>query len=146
MLQHKVQPAGSFKALAERVTKLLTPRPAKSAARLRGQQQMQLCLEDTGDLDDKSCKVFVNIADFLDLLCSALPMGNVYLFGGVLRDLALFGTRGFCSDIDLVVDEGWDTCVPFLEHLGARKNKFGGYRLWVAGWPVDIWSAEETWA
>jgi len=60
--------------------------------------------------------------------------------------MALLGRKGFNSDIDIVVEGSWRNCVPYLESLGARKNKFGGYRLEVAGWPIDIWSAKETWA
>jgi hypothetical protein len=75
-----------------------------------------------------------------------MPQGDVYLFGGILRDLALLGQRGFVSDIDLVVEGDWGHCVAYLQSLGARRNKFGGYRFEVAGWPVDIWNASETWA
>ena len=75
-----------------------------------------------------------------------MPDGDVYLFGGVLRDLALFGKKGFNSDIDLVVEGNWSHFVSYLDSLHAHKNKFGGYRLSIAGWPVDIWSAKETWA
>lgn len=75
-----------------------------------------------------------------------MPDGDVYLFGGVLRDLALLGGRGFDSDIDVVVEGNWESCTRYLEHLGACRNKFGGYRLEVASWEVDIWNARETWA
>ena len=87
-----------------------------------------------------------NIAEFLDFIADAVPDGDVYLFGGVIRDLALLGRRGFNSDIDLVVEGDWDNFVRYLEFLGARKNRFGGFRLEVAGWPIDIWYARETWA
>jgi hypothetical protein len=87
-----------------------------------------------------------SIAGFLDFMTAALPDGDIYLFGGVLRDLALLGQRGFNSDIDLVVEGDWDNCARYLRSLGAAINKFGGYRFTVAGWPVDIWSAKETWA
>jgi predicted nucleotidyltransferase len=87
-----------------------------------------------------------SIAKFLDFLVDSLPEGDVYLFGGVLRDLAVHGGRGFNSDIDVVVEGAWGNCIKYLEHLGARRNKFGGYRLEVATWLVDIWNAKETWA
>jgi predicted nucleotidyltransferase len=87
-----------------------------------------------------------SIAEFLNFLTDALPDGEVYLFGGLLRDLALLGRKGFNSDIDIVVEGNWSSCVTYLESLGAHKNKFGGYRLEVAGWPIDIWNAKETWA
>jgi len=75
-----------------------------------------------------------------------MPDGDVYLFGGVLRDLALLGRRGFNSDIDLVVEGNWSNFVSYLESLKAYRNKFGGYRLTIGGWPIDIWNARETWA
>jgi predicted nucleotidyltransferase len=87
-----------------------------------------------------------SVANFLNFLTDALPDGDVYLFGGILRDLALHGQRGFNSDIDLVVEGNWPNCATYLHKLGARHNKFGGYRLTVAGWPIDIWNAKETWA
>ena len=86
------------------------------------------------------------MTSFLDFLTSINPSGGVYLFGGVLRDLALLGRKGFNSDIDLVIEGDWCGCSSYIESLSARKNKFGGYRLNVAGWDVDIWNAEETWA
>jgi hypothetical protein len=88
----------------------------------------------------------MHLAEFLDFITDAMPEGDVYLFGGILRDLALLGRSGFNSDIDAVVEGDWANCVRYLDSLGARKNKFGGYRLVVAGWPVDIWNAKETWA
>ena len=84
--------------------------------------------------------------EFLGYLCDALPTGELYLFGGVLRDLAMFGRKGFASDFDLVVEGDWDHLTKYLERLGASRNRFGGYRLFVERWPVDIWKARETWA
>lgn len=84
--------------------------------------------------------------EFLDYVCDALPLGELYLFGGVLRDMAMFGRRGFASDIDLVVEGDWRHLTRYLEKLGASRNRFGGFRLYVEGCPVDIWAACETWA
>ncbi|MCI0561018.1 MAG: nucleotidyltransferase domain-containing protein [Nitrososphaera sp.] len=110
----------------------------------RPQHSLELAVADspesTIDYPSKS------VAEFLNFISDALPHGDLYLFGGVLRDMALLGRRGFNSDIDLVVEGDWYNCVAYLESLGARRNKFGGYRLEVAGWPIDIWNAEETWA
>lgn len=86
------------------------------------------------------------LSGFVDFLSSAMPHGEVYLFGGVLRDLALFGRRGFHSDVDIVVEGSWSELERFLDRLGARKNKFGGYRLFAGDWPIDVWNAEDTWA
>ena len=84
--------------------------------------------------------------EFLDYICDALPTGELYLFGGVLRDLAMFGRKGFASDFDLVVEGDWTHLTKYLERMGASRNRFGGYRLYVGRWPIDIWEARETWA
>lgn len=74
--------------------------------------------------------------------------GEVLVFGGLLRDIALFGTKGFNSDIDLVVDYSAERLgFLLLDSLWeSTKNKFGGYRLEVGGWTVDVWPIRETWA
>ena len=84
--------------------------------------------------------------EFLDYVCDALPSGDLYLFGGILRDVAMSGGKGFASDFDLVVEGDWAHLTEYLEKLGASRNRFGGFRLHVERWPVDIWAARETWA
>jgi hypothetical protein len=79
-------------------------------------------------------------------MTDAVPDGDLFLFGGLIRDIALFGRSGFDSDVDIVVEGDWENCVSYLEAKGAQKNKFGGYRLHIDEWPVDIWSARRTWA
>lgn len=86
------------------------------------------------------------LSGFIDFLAAALPHGEIYLFGGVLRDLAFYGRNGFSSDVDIVVEGDWLNFVRYLEGLGAKRNKFGGYRLSAGEWPIDVWNAEETWA
>jgi len=87
-----------------------------------------------------------SITEFMDLVSQTLPEGDLYLFGGILRDLALFGRKGFNSDIDLVVDGDWSLSLPRMMKLGAKKNKFGGLRFYHNSIPIDIWPANETWA
>jgi predicted nucleotidyltransferase len=140
---------------------LPSPNPIKSLDNLRVRVERLLRARDKGTTKEDqiafgwqsnaSKEQAVNyptksIVEFLDFLSDALPYGDLYLFGGILRDLALLGRRGFSSDIDLVVEGEWSHCVEYLESRGARRNKFGGFRLFVAEWPVDIWNAEETWA
>lgn len=135
------KPALSYKNLRERVERLLR-HPAK---RVSNSAQLTLALPSAID-DVYTSRPTGSIVEFLDFMTDAQPKGDIYLFGGVLRDIAFFGKRGFSSDIDLVVEGNWNNCVPYLEALGAKRNKFGGYRLAIAGWPIDIWSAEKTWA
>lgn len=99
--------------------------------------------------EEKTGEVYVprsDITSFLDFASGAVSGGDIYLFGGIIRDLAIFGKEGFKSDIDIVVDGKWGGLVRHLIAYGATRNKFGGFRLMVGEWPVDIWRAKETWA
>ncbi|WP_054085435.1 hypothetical protein [Pseudomonas syringae group genomosp. 3] len=86
-----------------------------------------------------------SVTNFISDLSSA---GEVLVFGGLLRDIALFGTRNFNSDIDLVVDCSSERLRSFFMSCkyAFNQNKFGGYRLEVGGWSVDVWPIRETWA
>lgn len=139
---NKMQPVDSIENLRVRIDRFFKP----PCGRTKTGSQLSLgldAIESQERLIDYPSK---NIGGFLDFLADALPDGDVYLFGGILRDMALLGKRGFKSDIDLVVEGEWGHCVTYLESLGAQRNKFGGYRLNVADWPIDIWNARETWA
>ncbi len=136
------QPVDSLENLRNRVDRLLR----SNEIRPREHQQTPLDLDTRVDPAAAISHPSKSIVEFLNFLSDGVPHGDVYLFGGVLRDVALFGRRGFASDIDLVVEGDWEHCVNYLDSLGAHRNKFGGFRLAVAGWPVDIWNATETWA
>lgn len=138
----KIKPVGSTTNLRKRVERLLSQVPRN----LKSRNQLGLDLNETFRDEETLRLPTTSIIEFLDFLTDSLPDGDIYLFGGVLRDLAILGGRGFSSDIDIVVEGNWESCMQYLEHLGADKNKFGGYRLEVASWKVDIWNAKETWA
>lgn len=142
MRLHKTNPVDSMENLRQRVNRLFKVPTARSA----GRSQLSLNVPLTFDAATAIEYPSKSIAQFLDFIVDALPDGEVYLFGGVIRDMALLGRSGFNSDVDLVVDGDWENFLSYLEALGAKKNKFGGYRFIVAGWPVDIWNARETWA
>lgn len=138
----KLKPVVTFDNLRRRVERLFTSpkRRAHTSAQLR------LELQDNVSVPKKRIRTRREIAVFINSISDTLKFGDVYLFGGVLRDLALAGRSGFNSDIDLVVDGDWESCENLLLSLNSYKNKFGGYRLEVNGWPIDIWRAENTWA
>ena len=141
-LTHKLRPVTSAENLRRRVERLLL----SDAKQKEDESQLSLGLQETYRPEDSIRMPTSSIGAFLQFLSDSLPDGDVYLFGGVLRDLALMGSKGFNSDIDIVVEGNWQSCTRYLDRLGARRNKFGGYRLEVAGWEIDIWSAKETWA
>jgi len=72
---------------------------------------------------------------------------SVYIVGGFLRDLMLYGPSASPRDIDIVF-EG----VPvekvefFFWNQKERKNRFGGLRLKSGDCPFDVWSLRDTWA
>ena len=141
---HKVnqKPVKSFANLKERVDRFFKIKSGSNVHR----EQIRLDFPELSELEFRDPTPGGSIGEFLDFLADAVPDGNIYIFGGMLRDIALMGVLGFRSDIDLVVDGSWDICAEYLEARGARKNKFGGYRILIATWPVDIWNARETWA
>lgn len=85
-----------------------------------------------------------DVGEFIDAL---QQQGGVAIFGGLLRDLALWGGEEFYSDIDLVVDNRASVDLdPVLERWRPTLNAFGGYRCSVGRWVFDFWPLESTWA
>lgn len=90
-------------------------------------------------------------ASLLRLLNELPSVSPAYLFGGAIRDIALFGNRyAFESDIDIVCDCQERQLVAFLEGFytkeALKRNRFGGFRIKTKLWSVDIWPARYTWA
>lgn len=74
-------------------------------------------------------------------------MGNVYLIGGVLREIKDNGTIRFLRDIDIVLDTSdVDTYNKFISEHAAIKNRFGGYKVQCQDLIVDMWLLQQTWA
>ena len=117
-----------------------------SPAFSRVRQQNIFSVPLTQEIDDRIHVPSYSVTEFLNFLSDALPAGGLYLFGGVLRDLAMFGRKGFTSDIDVVIDGDACHLKEYLKALDASINRFGGFRLIVDGWPIDLWDARETWA
>ena len=147
MGHHKSRIAEAEKNLRARVVQLLKESP-KPRVTSNEADQLDLLVDCTVFDDDECIRTPTSsISEFLEYMCAVLPTGDLYLFGGVLRDLALSGRKGFTSDIDIVVDDDdWTHLVKYLRSHGVTQNRFGGFRLKVNKWPIDIWTARETWA
>jgi hypothetical protein len=77
----------------------------------------------------------------------ASRIGEVYIIGGMLRDLHLAGNGAFCSDIDFVLSGCSEAeFAQFMLDLGGVPNRFGGYRVSLRKWMVEMWRLEDTWA
>jgi hypothetical protein len=74
-------------------------------------------------------------------------LGQVFIFGGALRDIALEGNRRAPNDIDIVVRAERKELLPrLMQERSAIRNRFGGYRFTAGGWKFDAWLFEDTWA
>lgn len=75
------------------------------------------------------------------------PLWKTHLFGGLLRDVLLYGPEARPRDIDLVLAKNCigEVCET-LSHAVERRTRFGGVNLQLFGWHVDVWSLEQTWA
>lgn len=75
-----------------------------------------------------------------------LQFDRVAVIGGMVRDLARVGKRGFKSDIDLVVDAPVEEIKNLAVRLCAKPNMFGGYSYAAECWKIDFWALRSTWA
>jgi len=71
---------------------------------------------------------------------------RVAIVGGMVRDLARAGKRGFHSDVDLVIDAPVSEVALLAKATLATPNRFGGYSFSADGWKIDFWALGTTWA
>lgn len=72
---------------------------------------------------------------------------DIFVFGGVLRDISLLGATRFASDVDTVVQvHDNEAFMDILGRYGAVQNKFGGHRVRFGRWNFDVWEVSRTWA
>jgi len=88
-----------------------------------------------------------NRKEIRSFLSKVNSIGEVAIFGGMLRDLAISGSAGFKSDVDLVIKiENKNLLEEILSEYSLEKNKFGGFRVSLGIWKVDLWDFNDTWA
>lgn len=88
-----------------------------------------------------------NRKEVFNVLKTLSLLGNVAIFGGMLRDLCLGGNYKFRSDIDLVIDTDDENALfKNLKVFSLEFNSFGGYRISLSKWKLDIWQLSKTWA
>lgn len=86
--------------------------------------------------------------NFIEMLTNAFAY-DVFVFGGLVRDIYIHGIIKFYSDIDIVIDCEHRVLESFLESLVGlcfKRNKFGGFRVKFRYWDLDIWCVKDTWA
>ncbi len=85
------------------------------------------------------------MAEALDIIRSRKWPSVV--FGGVLRDLMVFGLRARPRDVDIVVDSpSVPEIASLFENWWVKPTRFGGLKLHMKKCLLDIWPLSETWA
>lgn len=80
----------------------------------------------------------------LDYLLQSLhEIGRVLLIGGAIRDIPLGRVP---RDLDLIVESSNAALDEIMTGLPCRRNRFGGYKITVGNWEVDIWTVLDSWA
>ena len=83
----------------------------------------------------------------MNVISDLSELAEVYIFGGLLRDLALSGVASFESDVDIVIRPfNVQAFHNWADENGFKPNKFGGFRLLKDRWLFDIWELDRTWA
>ncbi len=81
-----------------------------------------------------------------EIVRCAQSVGETAIFGGMLRDLLLYGEEGFKSDTDLVVAGDSEALQRALLKFAPTRTAYGGYRLMHKHSKIDIWCLKDTWA
>lgn len=72
---------------------------------------------------------------------------DMYVIGGLLRDLYIYNTLDNIKDIDIVIEikdsKNFDKLVKTYK---PRINAFGGYKFKIDNIIFDIWELDNTWA
>lgn len=77
------------------------------------------------------------------LLQSSRDIGEAFLFGGMVRD-ALFGYKRVFGDLDIFVSGYLDAEAASKISRVSRRTNFGGMRLVVGKFDVDIWELSKS--
>lgn len=77
------------------------------------------------------------------LLKASNEVGEAYLFGGLVRD-ALLGSSGVFGDVDIFVSGPLDEETAERVSRVHRRTNFGGMRLVVGRYDVDIWELAKS--
>lgn len=81
------------------------------------------------------------------LFSSLSALGELTIFGGVIRDLVIFSDFRMSRDIDIVVSVATDDeLLPVFQKLPFRRTRFGGFHCILDGICIDVWALGTTWA
>ncbi|MCJ7934749.1 MAG: SAM-dependent methyltransferase [Chryseobacterium sp.] len=87
----------------------------------------------------------ITVAEIIDFIESLSQFSDIYIFSGVIRNFFIQYNEK-ARDIDIVY-QGDDLALNnFLKNYDFRINSFNGYKINLAGFTIDLWKVESTWA
>lgn len=70
---------------------------------------------------------------------------NVFIFSGIIRDFFIKSQKDLFRDIDIIIED--DLKIELLfDTLTYKKNSFGGYKITIDTFTIDLWVIKKTWA
>jgi len=88
-------------------------------------------------------KLDIQVVELLEHLKSCT---EVYIFSGIIRDYFL--NNNSIRDLDIVLGEQLDLSFinkHYFPNIKIKRNNFGGYKVFVNSFRIDIWSIDCTW-
>lgn len=89
---------------------------------------------------DEYRQKYINFNSFLE---NVNTKSEIILFGGTVRDIYI---DKIPRDFDIVVNTTDQNLEKIINKYRNDKNRFGGYRINIDGFDVDIWNLSNTWA
>ncbi|WP_243356679.1 nucleotidyltransferase family protein [Bacillus litorisediminis] len=77
------------------------------------------------------------------LLDNLSTFGNLVLVGGAIRDYSYNKTP---RDLDIIIESKYSDFDEILNCFNTRKNRFGGYKIFLDELEIDLWSFSKNWA
>lgn len=105
-------------------------------------QRLKLRIEDFFEISEERKQARA-------LIDALAEHSHAWIFGGMIRDIGLYGRGGFTSDIDLVIERSQEDLINALKTLEIHQfsvNRLGGIRFHYMSLDFDIWSIQDTWA
>jgi len=107
-------------------------------------------IETTYELEKINIKVSSKINEyrekymhFSSFIENVNSKSEIILFGGTVRDIYI---DKIPRDFDIVVNTTDQNLEKIINGYRNEKNRFGGYKINIDGFDIDIWNLANTWA
>ena len=99
------------------------------------------------NLKEEVEKFFEKYPPALEIYNKLTQVGEVYIMGGILRELKDNGRIEKLRDADFAIDiKNKIIWKELINEVPNKKNHFGGYKFLCSNFIIDIWDVKKTWA